>query len=121
MRPSPRKPSAERVGLRAPGRYIYGYYDPPLWGADEDFKMYKDAKKCHYRAGLAVEDKAVRSGLLKIRRPMCGCPPCSPPDFNSGQYVLEHGFGSVVSTYCTPKQKRLGFSECVRCTSNSPP
>jgi hypothetical protein len=79
MHPSPRTPSAERVGLWAPGSYIYGYYDPSLWGEDEDFKMYKDAKKYHYCAGLAVEDEAVRSGPLKIRRRMCGCPPCSPP------------------------------------------
>ena len=90
MHPSPRTPSAERVGLWAPGRYFNGYYDPSLWGEDEDFKMYKDARKCHYRAGLAVEVEAVRSGLLKIRRRMCGCPPCSPPNFNFGQCVLKY-------------------------------
>jgi hypothetical protein len=108
MHLSPRTPSAERVGLWAPGRYFYVYYDPSLWGEDKDFKMYKDAKKYHYRAGLAVEDEAVRSGLLKIQRRMCGCPPCSPPDFNFGQCMLTHVFGSVVSTHCPPKQKPRG-------------
>jgi len=70
--------------------------------------MYKDAKKYHYRAGLVVEDEAVRSGLLKIRRRMCGCTSCSPPDFNFGQCMLKHVFGSVVSTYCPPKPKPRG-------------
>jgi len=54
MHPSPRTPSAERVGLWVPGRYFYGDYDPSLFDEDEDFKMFRDAKKCHYRAGLAV-------------------------------------------------------------------
>ena len=54
--------------------------------------VYNEAKK-RYRCrvvGLAVEDEAVRSGLLKIRRRMCGCPPCSPPNFNFGQCVLKY-------------------------------
>ena len=46
MHPSPRTPSAERVGLWAPGRYFYGY-DPSLWGGNGDFKIYKNAKKYH--------------------------------------------------------------------------
>jgi hypothetical protein len=104
----PRTPSTERVGVWAPGRDFYGYYDPSPWGEDEDFKMYQGAKKYHYRAGLAEEDEAVRSELLKIRRRMCGCPPCSPPDFNFGQCMLRHVFGSVVSTHCPPKQKPRG-------------
>ena len=51
--------------------------------------MFKDATKCHYRAGLAVEDEAVRSGLLKTRRGMCGCPPCSPPRLKLRQVYAE--------------------------------
>jgi hypothetical protein len=39
MHPSPRTPSTERVGLWAPGRDFYGYYDPSLWGEDEDFNL----------------------------------------------------------------------------------
>jgi len=101
MHPSPRTPSAERIGLWASGRNFYVYCDP-------DFKMFKDAKKYHYRAGLAVEDGAVRSGLRRIRRRMRRCPPCSPPDLNFGQCMLKHVFGSELSTRCPPKQKPRG-------------
>ena len=82
--------------------------------------MYKGAKKYHYRAGLAVEDEAVRSGLLKIRRRMCGCPPCSPPDFNFGQCVLKHVFGSVMPTYRSPKQKPRGTPTQAQVLASSP-
>ena len=49
----------------------------------------KAKKRYHYRAGLAVEDEAVRSGLLKTRRGMCGCPPCSPPRLKLRQVYAE--------------------------------
>ena len=41
----------------APSRFFYGYNGLLLWG--EDLMMYQDAKKFHYRAGLAEEDEAV--------------------------------------------------------------
>ena len=108
VHPAPRAPSAERVGLWTPGRYFYGFYDKSLWGPDEDFKMYKDAKSYHYRAGLAEDEQAVQAGLLKVRKRICGCPSCAPPNFDFGKCKVTRIFGFVQSAFCKPVKKVRG-------------
>ena len=105
--PTPRSASADRVGW-APGRYFYGYYDPSLWGDDEDFTMYKNAKQFHYRVGTAVEEEAVRDGLLKVRERICGCPQCAPPLCNFSGCVVKSIFGRVRSVHCPALKKVRG-------------
>ena len=68
--------------------------------------------------GRGLQNFQGRQEVPLPRGPCCGGrggakrapqdPPCSPPNFNSGQCILKHVFGSVLSTRCPPKQKPRG-------------